>query len=425
MEQTLYQRYLSLLQQELIPAMGCTEPIALAYCAAAAWQAAGGGAPELAVQVEVTVSGNIIKNVKSVIVPNTGGLRGIETAVAAGLVSGQPDRKLEVLAALEPSQQVQIRSLLRRNIIRVFPAQNDELLYIEICLRQKNGVTARAVLQGNHINLLLVERDGKVIHQGRRLENSGKPAHPMSVREIYDFAQEADIQDLEPLVGRQIDCNLAIAQAGMEGSWGANVGRTLRQVYGEDVRFLARAFAAAGSDARMSGCEMPVIIVSGSGNQGITASVPVAVYAKAVGADRERLLRAVTLSDLVTIHQKTGIGCLSAFCGATCAGCGAGAGIAYLLGGDYKTVAHTIVNALAVVSGTVCDGAKASCAAKIAAAIEPGILGYALDCLGQGVLDGDGIIRKGVDNTIGNVGRMARSGMRETDRVILDIMCGC
>ncbi len=425
MEQTLYQRYLSLLQQELIPAMGCTEPIALAYCAAAAWQAAGGGAPELAVQVEVTVSGNIIKNVKSVIVPNTGGLRGIETAVAAGLVSGQPDRKLEVLAALEPSQQVQIRSLLRRSIIRVFPAQNDELLYIEICLRQKNGVTARAVLQGNHINLLLVERDGKVIHQGRRLENSGKPAHPMSVREIYDFAQEADIQDLEPLVGRQIDCNLAIAQAGMEGSWGANVGRTLRQVYGEDVRFLARAFAAAGSDARMSGCEMPVIIVSGSGNQGITASVPVAVYAKAVGADRERLLRAVTLSDLVTIHQKTGIGCLSAFCGATCAGCGAGAGIAYLLGGDYKTVAHTIVNALAVVSGMVCDGAKASCAAKIAAAIDAGILGYELYCHGQEFLDGDGIIRKGVDNTIGNVGRMARSGMRETDRVILDIMCGC
>ena len=425
MEQTLYQRYLSLLQQELIPAMGCTEPIALAYCAAAAWQAAGGGAPELTVQVEVTVSGNIIKNVKSVIVPNTGGLRGIETAVAAGLVSGQPDRKLEVLAALEPSQQVQIRSLLRRNIIRVFPAQNDELLYIEICLRQKNGVTARAVLQGNHINLLLVERDGKVIHQGRRLENSGKPAHPMSVREIYDFAQEADIQDLEPLVGRQIDCNLAIAQAGMEGSWGANVGRTLRQVYGEDVRFLARAFAAAGSDARMSGCEMPVIIVSGSGNQGITASVPVAVYAKAVGADRERLLRAVTLSDLVTIHQKTGIGCLSAFCGATCAGCGAGAGIAYLLGGDYKTVAHTIVNALAVVSGMVCDGAKASCAAKIAAAIDAGILGYELYCHGQEFLDGDGIIRKGVDNTIGNVGRMARSGMRETDRVILDIMCGC
>lgn len=425
MEQTLYQRYLSLLQQELIPAMGCTEPIALAYCAAAAWQAAGGGAPELAVQVEVTVSGNIIKNVKSVIVPNTGGLRGIETAVAAGLVSGQPDRKLEVLAALEPSQQVQIRSLLRRNIIRVFPAQNDELLYIEICLRQKNGVTARAVLQGNHINLLLVERDGKVIHQGRRLENSGKPAHPMSVQEIYDFAQEADIQDLEPLVGRQIDCNLAIAQAGMEGSWGANVGRTLRQVYGEDVRFRARAFAAAGSDARMSGCEMPVIIVSGSGNQGITASVPVAVYAKAVGADRERLLRAVTLSDLVTIHQKTGIGCLSAFCGATCAGCGAGAGIAYLLGGDYKTVAHTIVNALAVVSGMVCDGAKASCAAKIAAAIDAGILGYELYCHGQEFLDGDGIIRKGVDNTIGNVGRMARSGMRETDRVILDIMCGC
>ena len=425
MEQTVYQQYLSLLRQELIPAMGCTEPIALAYCAAATWDAAGGGGPELADRVEVTVSGNIIKNVKSVIVPNTGGLRGIETAVAAGLVSGRREKRLEVLAALEPEHHDQIRALLDRRIIRVLPAQNDELLYIEIRLWRADGVTARGILQGNHTNLTLLERDGVPLLQAGRQEGQTKRTLQLSVQEIFEFAQEADPRDLEPLTGRQIDCNMAIAQEGMEGSWGASVGKTLRQVYGEDVHFLARAYAAAGSDARMSGCEMPVIIVSGSGNQGITASVPVAIYARAFGIGRERLLRAVALADLVTIHQKAGIGCLSAFCGATCAGCGAGAGIAYLLGGDYQAVAHTIVNALAVVSGMVCDGAKPSCAAKIAAAIDAGILGYALYCRGQEFLDGDGIVRKGVDNTIGNVGRMARSGMRETDRVILDIMCGC
>ena len=425
MEQTVYQQYLSLLRQELIPAMGCTEPIALAYCAAATWDAAGGGGPELADRVEVTVSGNIIKNVKSVIVPNTGGLRGIETAVAAGLVSGRREKRLEVLAALEPEHHDQIRTLLDRRIIRVLPAQNDELLYIEIRLWRADGVTARGILQGNHTNLTLLERDGVPLLQADRQEGQTKRTLQLSVQEIFEFAQEADPRDLEPLTGRQIDCNMAIAQEGMEGSWGASVGKTLRQVYGEDVHFLARAYAAAGSDARMSGCEMPVIIVSGSGNQGITASVPVAIYARAFGIGRERLLRAVALADLVTIHQKAGSGCLSAFCGATCAGCGAGAGIAYLLGGDYQAVAHTIVNALAVVSGMVCDGAKPSCAAKIAAAIDAGILGYELYCRGQEFLDGDGIVRKGVDNTIGNVGRMARSGMRETDRVILDIMCGC
>ena len=425
MEQTVYQQYLSLLRQELIPAMGCTEPIALAYCAAATWDAAGGGGPELADRVEVTVSGNIIKNVKSVIVPNTGGLRGIETAVAAGLVSGRREKRLEVLAALEPEHHDQIRALLGRRIIRVLPAQNDELLYIEIRLWRADGVTARGILQGNHTNLTLLERDGVPLLQADRQEGQTKRTLQLSVQEIFEFAQEAGPRDLEPLTGRQIDCNMAIAQEGMEGSWGASVGKTLRQVYGEDVHFLARAYAAAGSDARMSGCEMPVIIVSGSGNQGITASVPVAIYARAFGIGRERLLRAVALADLVTIHQKAGIGCLSAFCGATCAGCGAGAGIAYLLGGDYQAVAHTIVNALAVVSGMVCDGAKPSCAAKIAAAIDAGILGYELYCRGQEFLDGGGIVRKGVDNTIGNVGRMARSGMRETDRVILDIMCGC
>lgn len=425
MEQTVYQQYLSLLRQELIPAMGCTEPIALAYCAAATWDAAGGGGPELADRVEVTVSGNIIKNVKSVIVPNTGGLRGIETAVAAGLVSGRREKRLEVLAALEPEHHDQIRALLDRRIIRVLPAQNDELLYIEIRLWRADGVTARGILQGNHTNLTLLERDGVPLLQAGRQEGQTKRTLQLSVQEIFEFAQEADPRDLEPLTGRQIDCNMAIAQEGMEGSWGASVGKTLRQVYGEDVHFLARAYAAAGSDARMSGCEMPVIIVSGSGNQGITASVPVAIYARAFGIGRERLLRAVALADLVTIHQKAGIGCLSAFCGATCAGCGAGAGIAYLLGGDYQAVAHTIVNALAVVSGMVCDGAKPSCAAKIASAVDAGLMGYHMyQQGGHQFVDGEGIIRKGVENTIGNVGRLAREGMRRTDEEILDIMVG-
>lgn len=286
MEQTVYQQYLSLLRQELIPAMGCTEPIALAYCAAATWDAAGGGGPELADRVEVTVSGNIIKNVKSVIVPNTGGLRGIETAVAAGLVSGRREKRLEVLAALEPEHHDQIRALLDRRIIRVLPAQNDELLYIEIRLWRADGVTARGILQGNHTNLTLLERDGVPLLQAGRQEGQTKRTLQLSVQEIFEFAQEADPRDLEPLTGRQIDCNMAIAQEGMEGSWGASVGKTLRQVYGEDVHFLARAYAAAGSDARMSGCEMPVIIVSGSGNQGITASVPVAIYARAFGIGR-------------------------------------------------------------------------------------------------------------------------------------------
>ena len=237
--------------------------------------------------------------------------------------------------------------------------------------------------------------------------------------------QSVTPEELEPLVGRQIDCNLAIARAGLEEPWGANVGKVLLQMHGSDWRTRARACAAAGSDARMSGCELPVIIVSGSGNQGITASVPVAIFAEHMGATREQLLRAVALSDLVTIQQKTGIGCLSAFCGAVCAGCGAGAGIAYLETGDYKAVTHTIVNALAIVSGMVCDGAKPSCAAKIASAVDAGILGYELYRRGQEFRDGDGIVKKGVDNTIGNVGRMARTGMRETDRVILEIMCGC
>lgn len=423
-----YRSYVEILREELIPAMGCTEPIALAYCAAKAWDVSGGGSPEALTSVSVRVSGNIIKNVKSVIVPNTGGLRGIETAVAAGIVSGQVERRLEVLSALSKEQQAQIPALLDRRIIQVRPAQNDKLLYIEVSLTRLDGTQAKVILEGAHTNITWVEHNGQPLYQGE--ESSARPEGKLdhsvlNVQDIVTFADTVELSEIEPLVGRQLAYNLAIAEEGLNQNWGANVGKTIRRVYGDDVKFLARAYAAAGSDARMSGCELPVVIVSGSGNQGITASVPVAIYAQHMGASRERLLRAVALSDLVTIHQKTGIGCLSAFCGAVCAGCGAGAGIAYLQGGDYTVIAHTIVNTLAILSGMVCDGAKPSCAAKIAEAIDAGILGYEMYRNGQEFLDGDGIVCKGVDNTIVNVGRMAKTGMRETDRVILEIMCGC
>ena len=418
-----YAHLVQILREELVPAMGCTEPISIAYGAAKA-RAVLGRLPE---RVEVMASGNIIKNVKSVVVPNTGGLKGIEAAAAAGIVAGKEDKILEVISEVTQAQKAEIARFMQVCPIRVLPDESDVVFAITLTLRAGEDMV-RLAITDYHTHIVLIERNGEVLLKDGKASdaNSGLTNRSvLSVAVICDFADSCDLTDVRELVGQQIAYNYAIAEEGMKNPWGANIGKVIRDCYGQDVQHRARYMAAAASDARMSGCEMPVIIVSGSGNQGITASVPVAIYARAFGIGRERLLRAVALADLVTIHQKAGIGCLSAFCGATCAGCGAGAGIAYLLGGDYQAVAHTIVNALAVVSGMVCDGAKPSCAAKIAAAIDAGILGYELYCRGQEFLDGDGIVRKGVDNTIGNVGRMARSGMRETDRVILDIMCGC
>ena len=415
--------YISILREELVPATGCTEPIAIAY-AAARLRALLGAAPE---RVLAEVSGNMIKNAKSVVVPSTGGMKGIPAAIAAGIVAGDENAALQVIASVPEEKHAEIAAYVANTPIETVCSDTTRML--DIILTGYLGEHKALVhIANSHTNVVREELDGKAVVEKEfsdSAEDSLTDKSVLNVKVILEFANTVDLSKVSDMLEKQLTCNLAVAEEGLRGNWGANIGSTLLAEYPADIKIEARAWAAAGSDARMSGCEMPVIIVSGSGNQGITASVPVAVYAKAVGADRERLLRAVTLSDLVTIHQKTGIGCLSAFCGATCAGCGAGAGIAYLLGGDYKTVAHTIVNALAVVSGMVCDGAKASCAAKIAAAIDAGILGYELYCHGQEFLDGDGIIRKGVDNTIGNVGRMARSGMRETDRVILDIMCGC
>ena len=418
-----YESYVEILREELIPAMGCTEPIAIALAAAKARQALG----MLPETCRVEVSGNIIKNVKAVTVPNTGGLKGIEAAAAAGVVAGRPELELEVLSQVTSEEIAAIGAYLENHEIRVLPMQGDRVFYINVTLLA-GGHSACCEIMDYHTNITRIQRDEQVLVQkapeaGGEQEQTDRSV--LSIEEIIRFADCLDLQDVEEVLGRQIEYNSAISEQGLQGGWGAEVGRTLLTVYGDNVAIRAKAAAAAGSDARMSGCELPVVIVSGSGNQGMTASLPVITYARDRGASREELLRALAVADLVTIHQKTGIGRLSAFCGAVSAGCGAAAGVAYLLGGRYDVIAHTIANTLAICAGMICDGAKPSCAAKIAAAVDAGLLGYEMYMHGgHEFIGGEGIIQKGVENTIGNVGRLAREGMRKTDQEILDIMVG-
>ena len=416
-----YQTYLKILEEELLPAMGCTEPIAVAYAAAMARDLLG----SMPVRMEVNVSGNILKNVKSVVVPNTGGLRGIQAAAAAGAAVGQAERELEVIAQVTSEQVGEIRTFLERCPIQVGLAATSQIFYIEVLAFGGDGSSSEAAISGFHTNVIRKRKNGQTLLQREEAAERESPCDEKSLLSIegaLEFADTVELDDVRALVQRQIDYNYAIAQEGLRGHYGANIGSVLLKHDGDDVKVRAKAYAAAGSDARMNGCELPVVIVSGSGNQGITASVPVVVYAKELGASEEKMLRAVVLSDLITIHQKSGIGRLSAYCGAISAGCGAGAGIAYLYGGGYEEIAHTVVNALAVVSGVVCDGAKASCAAKIAAAVDAGILGYWMYRDGNQFFGGDGIVSKGVENTIRNVGRLAREGMKETDKEIIKIM---
>ena len=420
-----YRTYVRILNEELVPAMGCTEPIAISYCAAIARKALG-CLPE---RTLVEASGNIIKNVKSVVVPNTGGLRGIEAAAAAGIVAGNADRVLEVIASVTEEQKAAIREYLDRKTIRVKALEAGEILDIVVHVYAGDH-EAVVRIAGKHTNVALICLDGKVLQQGSaKAEDSGSQSQAdrslLNVEDIVDFANTADLDDVRKTLERQIACNMAISQEGLTNDWGANIGKVLLSTYGDDVKIRARAAAAAGSDARMNGCEMPVIINSGSGNQGITASVPVITYARELGASQEKTLRALLVSNLITIHLKTGIGRLSAYCGAVSAGCGAGCGIAYLQGGDTRCIAHTLVNALAIDSGIICDGAKASCAAKIASAVDAGILGYEMFRRGQQFRGGDGILSKGVENTIRNVSRLGSVGMRETDEEIIQIMTQC
>lgn len=417
-----YQSYIDVLKSELVPAAGCTEPIAIAFAAARARKVLG----RMPDRVHISVSGNIIKNVKSVIVPNTGGMKGIASAAAAGIAAGNDERILEVIADVDDEGRERIKAFIESCRITVSPAESD--LIFEIDLTEFSGEdSVRIRIIDYHTNIVLIEKNGEVIYAPEAVTFENKEGvvtkkDEMTIKEIIDFANMVDLNDIGDTIRRQIYYNSAISEEGLKNDYGANVGRVLIKTYGNDIKIRAMAAPAAGSDARMSGCELPVIIVSGSGNQGMTASLPVIEYAKEYNKTEEELIRAVIVSDLITIHQKSWIGRLSAFCGAISAGCGAAAGIAYLMGGDYDVIAHTLVNSLAIVSGIVCDGAKASCAGKIAAAVNAGILGYNMYLNGSQFRAGDGIVSMGVENTIINVGRLGRDGMRETDKEILRIM---
>ena len=429
----IIKNYEDILIEELQVAMGCTEPIAIAYAASIARDALNGVEPS---KITVCLSGNIIKNVKSVIVPSTGGMHGIESAVAAGVVSGRYDLKLELLSVLNENDIKSIFEYKEKCEIIVEELEspcNFDLLMIA----EDPWHRATVRISDYHTNVISVKRNrighdevtdltdeyrNENAEMGKSLKKADRSL--LNVKDIVEFAETVDLTRIRPHIERQIEMNMAIANEGLTNDYGATIGKILYQNGNAPLKDIVKGYAAAGSDARMSGCELPVCIISGSGNQGITASVPVVVYAKQNGIDEEKMLRAVLVSDLVTIHQKTGIGTLSAYCGAISAGVGAGAGICYLRGGSYHTIAHTIVNAVAILSGTICDGAKASCAAKIAMAVEAGLVGCEMAKAKKQFYGGDGIVTKGVENTIRNVGVLAREGMSGTDKEIIKIMLG-
>ena len=417
-----YQAYIDILREELIPAMGCTEPIAVAYAAAAARNTLG----ELPDKVLVEASGSMIKNVKSVIVPNTDNMKGLEAAAAAGIVAGKQEKKLEVIADVTPEQTKAIRAYLDQTDIKVRHVENGVTFDIILTV-WKGEHSAQVRIAVFHTNIVHVEKDGEVlvdipVHGDS--EETLTDRSLLDMEHIWDFANTVDVEDVRSILEPQIRCNMAIAEEGLRGNYGANIGSVLLDMEGNDVRVRAKAYAAAGSDARMSGCALPVAIVCGSGNQGITCAMPVATYAEELGIEGDRLLRALALSDLVAIHVKSYIGALSAFCGVVCAGCGAGAAIEWMRDGSREQVGATIVNTLGNVGGIVCDGAKASCAAKISAAVDAAILGADMAQAGRGFRAGEGIVMGTVEETIASMGYVGRVGMKDTDVEILKLMTG-
>ncbi len=417
-----YQAYLRILKTELVLALGCTEPIALAYCAAKA-RAALGSMPD---KVVVEASGNIIKNVKSVIVPHTNGKKGIAAAAAIGIIAGNEDAELQVLSGTTLEQTAALDDYLARTEITVSSLESDNVL--DMIVRVYHGSDeAMARIAGKHTNIVHIEKNGTPLFD-KTIDKTGKKSEDyslLSMNDICDFAFTADVDDVKELLDKQIECNSALAEEGLKNDYGSNIGKVLLSTYGNDIHVRARAKAAAGSDARMNGCNLPVVINSGSGNQGMTVSLPVLEYAKELGSTKEQLYRALLISNLTAIYIKSGIGTLSAYCGAVSAGAAAGAGIAYLQGADMRAIEQTVVNALAISSGIICDGAKASCAAKIAVAVDSGILGYEMCKKGQSFSGGDGIVADEIEKTIRNVGALGKDGMHETDKEILYIMTCC
>ena len=459
MEEKIYRSYIEILKEELVPALGCTEPIAIAYAAAKAAEVlkeSNGEEVQIAEHkteekagtaerngaksasqtaldncnghLDVYCSGNIIKNVKSVTVPNSGGMRGIEAAALLGLVGGDASRKLEVLEGITEEQREETRRLLEKKFCTCYLQEGVANLYIRAELTLE-GHSACVTIEDKHTNIIKIEKDGVVLFEKACKAESDAGAKEQSdkrallnVADILQFADEVRIEDIKDVIGRQIEMNTAISEEGLRNPYGAEVGRTLLHAYGDDIKIRAKAKAAAGSDARMNGCSMPVVINSGSGNQGMTCSLPVIEYAKELKVSKEKLYRALVVSNLVAIHQKSYIGSLSAYCGAVSAACGAGAAIAWLNGGDYEAVARTITNALANTSGMVCDGAKSSCAAKIASAVDAAIMAYTLERANHCFQPGEGLVKDNVEDTIRNMGYVGRVGMKDTDVTILNLM---
>lgn len=416
----IYSAYTEILKEELMAAMGCTEPIALAYAAAIARRELN----DLPDKVLVQTSGSIIKNVKSVIVPNTGHLKGIPAAVSAGIVAGNPDKELEVIADVSKDDIKNIEKFMQEKEIVV--EHLDEGIIFDIVITLYKGEDyAKVHIINSHTNVVLVEHNHQILKSSDCLNDMPSDTAKyelLNMKDIWDYINHVGLVDIKDILDRQIAYNMAIAEEGLQSDYGANIGKVILSSDANSLKSRAAAMAAAGSDARMNGCELPVIINSGSGNQGITVSVPVITYAKELKATDEQLYRALALSNLTAIHQRTPIGRLSAYCGAVNAGAAAGAGIAYLSGGDYEAVIHTVVNALAIVSGIICDGAKASCAGKIAFAVEAGILGYNMYMQGQQFYGGDGIVKKGIEDTLKSVGRLGKDGMKGTNEEIIKIM---
>lgn len=422
MEQSLYQNHLAILNQELMVALGCTEPIAIAYVAAKARRVLGAEP----VSCTVWCSGNIIKNVMGVTVPNSGGQRGVDVAAVLGLVGGDPDLELAVLQTVTPEHIQRTKELLAAGFCRCELAEGVENLYIKVELAGKGGETASVEARTYHSNITRIEKDGKVLFSkdgSAPQAAQGGDKQLLNVKNILEFADCVDRKDVGELLERQISYNSAIAQEGLKGSYGVQTGQVLMANGGEqELKIRAQAVAAAGSDARMSGCPLPVVINSGSGNQGITVTMPLVVYANAYHIDRERLYRGLVAANLISVHQKKYIGSLSAYCGAVSAACGAAAGIAYMLGESYEVISDTIINTIATVGGMVCDGAKASCAAKIATAVDCALNSLDMARAGHVFQNGEGVVKADVEDTIRSVGRVGREGMRSTDVEILHIM---
>ncbi|WP_028328641.1 serine dehydratase subunit alpha family protein [Brachyspira alvinipulli] len=419
MDNKLYNNYIDILKEELVPALGCTEPIAIAYAGAKIRDIVG----EIPDSIVVKCSGNIIKNVKGVTVPNSNGLKGIDIAAVLGLVGGDSSKNLEVLSTVKQEDIDKTKELVKSGFCECDLIEGSENLHIIIEAKYKNTYSSIEI-KNAHTNITKIIKDGKEIFTADNASNEKELAdrESLKIKEILNFANEVNIEDIREIILRQIEMNTAISEEGIKNEYGSSIGRTLLKYYGDDVRNKAKAYASAGSDARMGGCPMPVVTNSGSGNQGITVSIPVIEYAKYMNVSEEKLYRALVLSNLIAILQKKHIGKLSAFCGVVCAATGAASGIAYLHDADYNIISNTITNALCTIGGMVCDGAKASCASKISEAVDCGILAYNLAKDGKVFKSGDGLVKDDIEATIDSIGRMAKEGMKGTDIEILNIM---